>query len=373
MWRGLMVVLVLAGAARAQDRIVPKTTTARLKAVLDAQRTKHKVAALGAAVVTSAGVQSWAIVGVRKAGTKVAVQEHDRWHLGSDTKAFTATLLAILAEQGKIDFDVKLPKAFPKLAKGIHPEYREVTLDQVLRHQAGLVANPPGGLEKWRASTAPVRTQRVQAIRQGLGLKPVSPPGKKTTYSNLGYILAGALAEQAMDDTWEKLVETHVLRPLDIKEFGFGAPGTVGKIDQPLLHDGKGRPAEPTPRADNPAVMGPAARLHLSLGDWAKFIQDQLAGARGKGKLLKAESYRRMHTAAAGEPYAPGGWYVEPLPPLGTLLTHHGSNNGCFASVAMVPAADVAVLVVCNQGPKSGETAGKEALIAILKEALGAR
>src|SRR4051794_13211792 len=288
MWRGLLVMLVLTGAARAQA-VAPKMTAARIKTILEALQKKHRVPAMAAAVVTPDGIHSWSIVGVRKIGTRIPVEEHDRWHLGSDTKAFTATLLAILAEKGKIDFDVTMAKAFPALAKDMKADYRDVTLDQVLRHRAGL----PSNLSNWWAisTTLPIRTQRTQAARRGLGMKPVSEPGKKYAYSNLGYVIAGAIAGKAMDEPWEKLVEAHVLKPLAIKEVGYGPPGTPGKIDQPVLHDGKGRPAEVNLKADNPPVMGPAGRLNMSLADWAKFIQEHLKGAKGKGKLLKAEAY----------------------------------------------------------------------------------
>jgi CubicO group peptidase (beta-lactamase class C family) len=203
-----------------------------------------------------------------------------------------------------------------------------------------------------------------------LALEPTVTPGEKYSYSNLGYVLAGAAAEQAMGDDWETLLDRHVLRPLDIRTAGFGPPGTAGKLDQPLAHDGKGKAIEPGPRADNPPVMGPSGRLHMSLQDWALFMQDHLAGAKGKGKLLKPEGYKKLHSVLKDETYTLGAWAYENSG--GTVvLTHDGSNGGFYCSAVMLPGVDVAVLVVCNQGPKQGEAAVRQAVVAALKASVG--
>lgn len=370
MSRPVMVVLLLASLARGQGPIEPRISLDRLKEIVSQARNKHKVPAMAAAVVTSKGVHAMTWLGVRKNGVAVQVTAEDRWHLGSDTKAFTAVLLAVLAEQGKIDLDAPLPEALPALAPTIPAAYKEVTLNQTLRHRSGL----PSNLPNWWAvpAAAGLTEQRLQAVKRGLAMKPAARPGAEYSYSNLGYVLAGAAAERAGGGTWEQLLEKHVLKPLDITDFGFGAAGTVGKVEQPLLHDKKGKPVEPSLKADNPPVMGPAGRLHLSLKDWARFAQDQLAGARGKGKLLKPEGYRRLHTAEKGETYTPGGWILETSAGF-PLLTHDGSNGGGYVSAALMPTLDVAVLVVCNQGPKAGESACKEAMLATLRATLSGK
>jgi CubicO group peptidase (beta-lactamase class C family) len=364
MSRCVMVALLLASLARAQGPIAPRISLDRLKEIVGDARKKHKVPAMAAAVVTSKGIHAMTWLGVRKNGVAVGVTEDDKWHLGSDTKAFTAMLLAVLAEQGKLDLDDPLAKA---LGVTVPAAYKEVTLSQVMRHRGGL----PHNLTNWWSisTTDKLHAQRMQAVKRGLALKSAAKPGEETLYSNLGYIALGAAAERAGGGTWEELVEKHVLKPLEIKDFGYGAAGTVGKIDQPLLHDPKGKPGEPTLKADNPPVMGPAGRLHMSLKDWAKFAQDQLAGAQGKGKLLKPEGYKKLHAPEAGDTYTLGGWYFEKADGFPVLI-NQGSNGGGYASAALMPTLDIGVLVVCNQGPKPGEAACKEAMMAAIRAAL---
>jgi CubicO group peptidase (beta-lactamase class C family) len=363
-----MIATIVWGMLLAGQPLEPRISLKQLNTILNDAKSKHKVPGMAGAVVTSRGVHAMTWVGVRKAGTISPIGEKDLWHLGSDTKAFTATLLAVLHEKEKIDYDTPLPKLFPKLASAMKPEYKEVTLSDALRHRTGLASN----LKDWWSvpTTARVQVQRLQALRRGLSMEPTEPPGKKFHYSNMGYVLAGAAAEQAMNEEWETLIERHVLRPLEIRSAGFGAPGTVGKLDQPLGHNSKGQPVEPSARADNPPVMGPAARLHLSLGDWTLFIQDHLAGAQGKGKLLQPQTYKKLHTPLEGETYTLGGWIYESSGGI-PVLTHDGSNGGFYCSAVLLPTLDIGVLVVCNQGPKAGEAAVKEAILTAVKATVG--
>jgi CubicO group peptidase (beta-lactamase class C family) len=101
-------------------------------------REKYRLPALAGGIVTSKGVIAVGATGVRKAGTNVAATTDDLWHLGSDTKAMTATLIGDLIEQGKLKWDSTVAEVFPELAAGMNPEFRKVTLLHLLSHRAGL-------------------------------------------------------------------------------------------------------------------------------------------------------------------------------------------------------------------------------------------
>lgn len=85
-------------------------------ALLASARATYKVPAMGAAIVGPNGVTRLAVDGVRKAGAPAEVTPGDFWHLGSDTKAMTAAMIAALVEQGKLSWDTRLGRIFPKLA-----------------------------------------------------------------------------------------------------------------------------------------------------------------------------------------------------------------------------------------------------------------
>src|SRR5262249_44376275 len=99
-----------------------------LNETLEAIRRKFKLPALVAAVIQKGKIAGLGAVGVRRAGHAERVTLEDRFHIGSCTKSMTATLCAILIEQGKLRWDTTIAESFPDLADKIRPEYRSVTL-----------------------------------------------------------------------------------------------------------------------------------------------------------------------------------------------------------------------------------------------------
>jgi CubicO group peptidase (beta-lactamase class C family) len=316
-------------------------------------RQKFGVPAMAAAVVSSEGIQIIGAVGVRKRGTEIPVTLTDQWHLGSDTKAMTATLMARLVERGQLKWDTTLAEVFPDLAPQMHPDFKTVTLLHLLSHRAGLPAN----LDLAKYSGDDVVALRLRAVREELAKPPTHALGSRYEYSNLGYIIAGAVVEKITGQSWEKAMSTEIFEPLQMKTAGFGGTGTAGQIDQPWPHTANGEPASANgPAMDNPPVMGPAGRVHCAIQDWAKFIQDQLRGARGEPALLKPESNQKLQTPPFGGKYALG-WIVGQRDwGGGKVLNHAGDNTMNFANVWIAPQRDFAILVCVNQ---SGDLAFK--------------
>jgi CubicO group peptidase (beta-lactamase class C family) len=127
--------------------------------------------------VTSQGLRSLGVTGVRKAGADVAVAADDLWHLGSDTKAMTAVVIAKLVEQGKLTWDTTIEAVLPKPVANARPEFGGVTLLQLLSHRAGLAANL-----NWpqlaRTPGEPRAAACRAAVRRPTQLS--SPPGTST-------------------------------------------------------------------------------------------------------------------------------------------------------------------------------------------------
>jgi len=346
--------------------IAVPSADSRVADLLEPIRDKYKLPGLAGAIVTGKGLEAIGATGVRKAGTPVSVTINDEWHLGSDTKAMTATIIASLIENGRLRWDSSIGQIFPHLAGEMNPQMREVTVLHLLSHRAGL---PPDVLwGQFSASGQSLREQRLGVVKLVGGMQPASPPGSTYQYSNVGYVLAGAIAEKITNEAWEDLIKRMIFEPLGMKSAGFGGLGTPGKIDQPWPHYANGKPLPNNgPAVDNPAVIGPAGTVHCSISDWAKFVADHLRGARGEPALLKPESYKRLHTPAFGGDYA-CGWLVAERPwGGGTVLTHAGSNRMNYAVVWMAPKRDFAVLVCTNQGGDSATKATDEAAAALIK------
>ena len=305
--------------------------------------------AITAGFVTGDGPAVLLATGPRFKGSTQSVPEDARWHVGSLTKSFTATLLARMAERGEIDFAAPLANLLPEFAPEMHPDWQSLTLIEILSHTAGLPANftnaemeKPGGPDHVH--------ERLLRLRAHWGT-PLPGTRGKFTYSNMGYVLAGFIAETRAGSRWQDLILREIAQPLNLTSLGFGAPR--GNAD-PWGHTARflrQTPVEPTdPWSDNPAWLGPAGTLHMSIADLLTWGQTHMRACRGElPEFLSAESCTLLHTPVSSG-YALG-WVVDDLAWLGggVIHTHNGSNTMWFAELAYAPDRDMVLAVILNQ------------------------
>jgi CubicO group peptidase (beta-lactamase class C family) len=280
----------------------------------------------------------------------------------------TAVIIATLVERGKLTWETTLGEVFLELAATFPADFRAITITQLLSHHAGLISNLSNDWRDIERSSPFLSDQRLNALKEAASIKLKSKPGTKYEYSNLGYTLAGVIAERAGGESWETLMRDIVFKPLGMTSCGFGGLGTPGKIDQPWPHNDNAKPMPSNgPEVDNAEVIGPAGTVHCSIADWSKFIIDQLRGERGDGALLKPETYKALHTPRFGGSYA-FGWAVGSRPwANGTVFQHSGSNTMNFCVVWIAPLRDFAVLAVTNQGGDEASKATDEAVSELIK------
>jgi len=319
--------------------------------------------AVAALVQIKGHIEAQGAVGLRALHGETAVTTADRWHIGSDTKAMTATLIARLVERGQVSFDDTLAQLFPGVAGKMDAQMQAVTLRQLLTHTAGLPAlidpREMAAFDTVVAIAKGVRAQRAMVVAYYLRRPPASKIGE-FAYSNLGYVIAGAVAESLSTKTWEEMLRAEVWKPLGISSASFGAPGKSRKVDQPLGHVAINDtlvsldPGEA--KSDNPPAVGPAATVNITLRDWVLFAQDQLDGLHGHGKLLKPETYRVLQTPVKNRHAMGWGVLTDPDGDI-SLLAHTGSNGYWVADLRILPKADAISIVVTNAGGEQAEKA----------------
>jgi CubicO group peptidase (beta-lactamase class C family) len=362
--RFLLACIFAASFSSMNGVAMPSQNDPRLVAILEPIRVKYHLPALAAAIVTEDGAIDMAATGVRKAGATVPVTVDDVWHLGSDTKAMTTLLAGTFVAEGKVAWSDKVVSFFPEITDKVPVANRDITISQVLSHQAGLEANLP----MWQALllAGPIMDQR-HAVAEAVLQSPAYPPGA-FHYSNCDYIVIGAILEKLGGKSWEDLMRQRVFAPLHMDSAGFGGTGTVGQIDQPWPHFANGTPAPSNgPATDNLPYMGPAGSVHCSMADWAKFLADQMRGGTGKPALLPETIYTAMQTPAPGSTYG-FGWIVVPRSWAGgAMLSHAGSNTMNYAACWLGPKRGYGVIVCSNQGGESLAPATNEVAEAMLK------
>jgi CubicO group peptidase (beta-lactamase class C family) len=339
--------------------------------LIPALRKEKKLVGLAAMIVVDGKVVDSAVDGERKKGSGVRLEIGDRWHLGSITKSVTATMIARLIESGKMQWSTTVGECFPDAP--IHHDWKPVTLKQLLTHTSGAPANFSLGVRLKQPALGPERTRaRRVAVLEVLAEKPENPPGKKYAYSNVGYTIAGAMAETKTGATWEDLVKREVFEPLALTAAGFGPPKSSDeKLEQPRGHTTNflGWKTAAGDDADNTPIMGPAGIVHMTLKDLCTYATEHLRGERGDGKLLSAETYKLLHTPELDD-YACGWVRNDPSADIPhTVYWHNGSNTMWYALVVFIPAKNMVIAVTSNDGDiENAEAAAWDVVNASAKE-----
>jgi CubicO group peptidase (beta-lactamase class C family) len=334
----------------------------RIEDILGPIRDEHHLPGLIGAITFGARLAALGALGIRKIGSSQPIQVTDQMHLGSCTKAMTATMIGSLVEAGKLSWKSTFKEIFPESADQLHPQFQTATLSHLLTHRAGLPHDGP-----WWNLPGKTTTQARHALMTTmLQRAPLTKPGSTYAYSNVGYALAGLMAEQVTGESWENLMRTRLFEPLEMSSAGFGTPGRAGAVIEPWGHHLDGRDVKPT-QIDNAPSLGPAGTVHCSVPDWAKFAALHLAGEQGHSTLLKPATLKTLHIPPPSCEYA-GGWVVvERSWAGGAALNHAGSNTCWYAVIWLAPARNFAILVATNQGDKQAEKACDQAASGLIR------
>lgn len=331
--QGGPVPLILARSGAAP--VWPALTTGRL----EEWRKAGELPALAAVANRRGGDAGQWQVGERAAGSGIGVEAGDLWHLGSNTKSMTATLAARLVEQGAISWDDTVAQHLSSVAPQMREAYRDVTFRHLFSHRSGMQANiPTPDLLKFGQVSADIMADRRAYVAQALAQEPKGPKEATYEYSNSGYITAAAMIEARLGQPWEALIRTHLFEPLKMTSAGFGPPGDGDPKRQPVRHLNR-VPNAPGSVPDNPAVLGPAGRVHMSLADLALYLDAH----RDRAALLKSESWDRLHTPPFGGDYA-FGWIVRP----DGSLWHNGTNGQWYAAMTFDARKGISAAAACN-------------------------
>ncbi|EDL56550.1 beta-lactamase [Gimesia maris DSM 8797] len=340
--------------------------------------------AVAAAVVDRGVLTEYGVVGTRKMGADIPVTIHDKFHLGSDGKAMTATIAGMMIEEGKLKWDSTLGDVFPELKKTMAPGVEKVTLEQLLSHTSGMRADDENLMKLLKDSfdvDGDLNDQRYWLLKESVKLPLVAEPSKAWAYNNRGYTIAGAMIERVSGKAWDELIVERIFEPFELTTAGLGTQSTLGKIDAPLGHvvqkDGKVKSYMAGPNADNSLILGPAGTLHLSILDlatWAGWNAGN--GTRAPCNIVKPEMVEKIHTPVftikgenrPGTPpegkYAHGwGWVTVDWAPY-PLLYHGGSNGKNLAQIWIDKKKDIAIVIMTNIGGQQAD----DALRGIAKE-----
>ncbi|MBA4031459.1 MAG: hypothetical protein C0478_11310 [Planctomyces sp.] len=337
-----------------------------LRERLDKIRTLYDLPDLGAVVVKHGRVVASSAVGVRKYGTNIKVTPNDPFHLGSITKVMTASLVGMMIDDGVLSWDTTMEEMFPELVSSMQSGYRKVTVLQLLSHTGGFPYGPSKPIDQITAEGRDAVERRYGYVKASI-VDPLGyEPGKGEMYSG-GGIVVMSFIERKVGKSYEQLMHERLFNPLGMTTAGIADHmASEGKVDAPWGHrqeNGKTIPREPDHHSP---VNGrqPVGGVFVSMPDMGKYLAFQLSGARGRGELLKPETFKRLQTSAPGTGFGPG-WIVGRTGEVeGPALIHNGSIGIHVATCWVVPNEDFAIAAGTNA---AGEPRADEALDTVMK------
>lgn len=368
----LLFALVLAPASARGADFDPRSIDAV------AEKALKEFQAPGCAVVV---VKDGAIVylkgfGVREKGKDGKVTPDTVFPIASCSKAFTATLVAMLAEEGKLKWDDKVRDHLDYFRLSDELADRDVTLRDLLCHRTGMPRHDMLWLGRDADSAAVIK-------QWGKG-KPSTSFRSTWEYSNVPFTTAGVVAGTFGGGDWSGAVKTRIFAPLGMEKSSGTWKQGVAQADHATPHYyalDKSVTAIEWDRIDH---AGGAGCVNSTARDMAAWLRFQLAGGKFDGKRLLAErALKETHSpqmlVKPEGPFAvlfPAkftrfvsyglGWFVHDYRGV-TCASHGGTLGGFRAQCMLVPEKNLGVFVVCNLRPSYvTEAVAKSALDAAL-------
>ncbi|HZO89811.1 MAG TPA: serine hydrolase [Chthonomonadaceae bacterium] len=295
--------------------------------------------------------------GVKEAGKEDEVTPDTLFAIGSTTKAFTTTAIAMLVDDGKMAWDDPVRKHIPFFRLSDPLADANVTLRDLVTHRTGVSRHDL----LWYGSSL----DREEILRRIGLVKPNTSFRSTWEYNNIMYLAAGVAIGKASGGTWEAFLQQRILDPLGMTGACFSVKDVQQAPDRATPHEKdkeKNLKTVPWRNLDN---VAPAGSINSGARDLTKWVRFNLGDGTFAGKrLLSAARLAELHTpqmvvgrdeqARAWEPetnmtsYALG-WGVQDYH--GLLMVHHGGGiDGMRAQISLIPAAKLGVIILANVG-----------------------
>ncbi len=274
--------------------------------------------------------------------------------IGSTTKAFTATVLGMLSDDGVVDWDSPLRTYLPGFRLHDPVAGELITPRDLVTHRSGL----PRHDLLWYNNHEITRAEVVERLAH---LEPSADLREKFQYNNLMFLTAGYLVGQLTGGTWEQAVHARILEPLGMTRTNFSVADSRQDPDHALPYrenDDDALERIPFRPID---LVGPAGSLNSSVREMSRWLLFNLAGGvTGDDRLINASTLADVHSphmTTGATPERPQisqatyglGWMIDSY--RGHRRIHHGGGiDGFVTSVMLFPDDDLGLVSFTNRG-----------------------
>lgn len=373
-----MLLSLPAGSALAASGAVPQATPATAQdgalpaqmqdfdAYVESVRKAFDVPGIAVAIVKDGRVVFEKGYGVRRLGEPTPVDAHTMFAIASNTKAFTAAAISMLADDGKLSLDDRVIDRLPWFRMSDAYVTHEMRIRDLLAHRSGLGLGA-GDLLFW-----PTTTYSAREVAERLKDVPISGGFRERyAYDNILFGVAQQVIEQVSGMSYEQFLRTRIVAPLGMDETRFNSDALK---DDDNVATGHARfdfkDLRPVPAMTWSNVAG-AGGIYSSVHDLSTWMRVQLAGGvisgegEGAKRLFSEQRQREMWTVltpipigkpsvpqlAAATPHFFGygeGWNLSDYRGE-KLVWHTGGWPGMVSRLTLVPEKKLGVVVLTSQ------------------------
>jgi CubicO group peptidase (beta-lactamase class C family) len=335
-----------------------------IEKALDDKRKELGIPGISLAMVKDDQIIYLKGLGLKDVDKKLPVTPDTRFAIGSASKAFTAMLAAMSADEGKLSLDDSPKKFLPYFTLRDPDAAAKITLRDLLAHRSGLN----------RTDLAMVTglLNREELIKVAGMAKPTAKLGEKFQYQNVMYTAAGESVAKAQNSTWDKLIASRIFKPLGMNNSDTSVAAMQKSRDFSFGYD-----YNPTtkvtrhlPQREIPAAA-PAGAINSSASDMAQWLKLMLANGEFNGRRLVSEKsfdeLTRKQINVGGAIDYGLGWFLRQWN--GHKVVEHGGNiDGFNSEVAFMPDQKLGFVLLTNV---TASPLGSFAMDAIWKNLVG--
>ncbi len=285
------------------------------------------------------------------------VNEHTRFAIASNTKAFTSTALAILVDEEKLDWNDKVINYIPEFKMYEPYVTANFTISDLLCHRSGLDLGSGDLMFFPDGSDFTIK----DVLNSFQYQKPVANFRSEFAYNNLMYVVAGEIVTRVSGMSWCEFIETKIMEPIGMNESAckYSSLDKMQNIAEPHTHiNDKTKQL----KAFEIGVAASAGGIYSSIHDMMKWMSTQLnAGKFQNLQLVSVKNHNKMwtpHTQLAFNPTPKPpyrihsssyglGWNIFDLNGF-IILGHTGGLPGMLSQLILVPELNLGIVVLTN-------------------------
>lgn len=329
---------------------------------IEEARAKWQVPGLSVAIVKEGKLILSKGYGTKKIGTEDPVDRHTLFAIASNTKAFTSAAIAMLVDQGKLNWDDRVQAYLPWLELYDRSVSQDLRIRDLLCHRSGL-GTFSGDLLWYGTPYTP--TELLKRLRH---LPPEGVFRADYGYSNVMYLAAGEVIREVSGKSWQEYISQQMLRPLQMTRSVVSVRDLVTQGNYATPHKSFIDRNEPIEWV-NWDTMAAAGGIISSSEDMSKWMMVQLArgelmpvDADNKGRLFSEENSHEMWEAHTPIQVSPRysqrfpsthfrayglGWALSDYKGV-KVVAHGGGYDGMYSQTMLIPEKKLGVIVLTN-------------------------